>query len=297
MNVNIEEQLLKEIHEITIGNEHKKMKNKKILVLSGGGIKGIAHLGGLYALYQHNYLQYIKTIAGTSIGALIGTLLIIDYTPQEMYEFILGLDFSKMASLNIMRLLEKGGLDDGNKIIIIIKKLFKNKNISTDITLKELYNKTEKELIIVTTCINTKKIHYLSYKTTPNLSVIKALRMSISVPIYFTPVNWNDHLYIDGGCMDNYPIRLFDDILDDVIGIFLSDNREQIEKIDNFENILIHIFYAMIEGNDFHILKGYENHTIKINLSNVSLMDLTIDKNKKIELFNIGYNEVMKYIN
>lgn len=282
-------------------NENNIIQNdnntkKTILVLSGGGIKGISHIGALQGLEEKKYLSDINTIAGTSVGALIGTLLVVGYTPKDIYDFIMMFDISKMGDLKIENFLNKFGFDDGEKIVIIIKKMFINKGYSENITFKELYDKTNKKLIMTATCINNKKIYYYSTDTYPEMNVIKALRMSISIPIYFTPVEYDNQMYVDGGCIDNYPIELFTDKLDQVIGIYVNDTKECIEKINNLEDTLLNTFKSMMEGISLRLLKGYEKYSIIINLSNISFMNLKLNKQQKQELYNIGYSSSINFI-
>ena len=59
------------------------------LILSGGGIKGISLIGAIEYLYEKNYMNNINTILGTSIGSIIGYLIIIGYTPEELYNIII----------------------------------------------------------------------------------------------------------------------------------------------------------------------------------------------------------------
>lgn len=175
--------------------------------------------------------------------------------------------------------------------------MFINKGFSEDITFKELYEKIKKKLIMTVTCINDKKAYYYSVDTFPDMKVIKAVRMSISIPIIFTPVEHDSHLYVDGGCIDNYPMQLFQDNLDEVIGIYLSDIKEYTKDINNLEDTLINTFISLLEGVSCNSLKGYEKYSIKINLSRISIMDLSLNKQKKQELYDIGYNSFLnKYI-
>lgn len=295
---NMEQKFKKEALDI-INNYNKvdlcgDIKKKTKLVLSGGGIKGIAHVGALQALYDYGCLENINTIAGTSIGALIGTLLIIGYTPKDLYDFIMIFDMTKMGGLKAENFLDKFGLDDGAKILTVIKTMFKNKGFSEDITFKELYDKVKKKLIMTVTCINDKKAYYYSVDTYPNMTVLKALRMSISIPIYFTPIEHEGHTYVDGGCIDNYPMQLFMDNLEEVIGIYISDVKDYVEKIENLEDTLIHTILSMIEGISCNSLKGFEKYSIKINLSKISLMDFNLNKQKKQEIFDIGYDAFLK---
>lgn len=294
-SINLEQQIKNEVLDIINKTNNKTLindiiKKKTKLVLSGGGIKGIAHIGALQALYDYKCLDNIDTIAGSSIGALIGTLLIIGYTPKDLYDFVMIFDMSKMGSLRTDNFLNKYGLDDGSKILTVIKTMFKNKGYLENITFKELYEQTKKKIIMTTACINDKKAYYYSVDTFPDMNVLKALRMSISIPIYFTPVEHEGHIYIDGGCIDNYPMQLFIKNLDQVIGIYISDVKDYVDKIKNFEDIFIHTVLSLIEGISFNSLKGFEDYSIKINLSQIDLMDLNLNKQKKQEIFNIGYN-------
>ncbi|ARF09348.1 patatin-like phospholipase [Catovirus CTV1] len=302
MNVeNLEEKIKREaisiINNITNVDLCSELKKKTKLVLSGGGIKGIAHVGALQALHDYGCLDNIDTVAGTSVGALIGTLFIIGYTPKDLYDFIMIFDMSKMGGLKAENFLEKFGLDDGRKILTVIKTMFKNKGFSEDVTFKELYDKVKKKIIMTVTCINDKKAYYYSVDTFPQVKVLKALRMSISIPVYFTPIEHNGHLYVDGGCIDNYPMQLFSNNLDETIGFYLTDIKDYVEKIENIEDTLIHTFLSMIEGISCNSLKGFEKYSIKINLSGISLMDLNLNKQKKQEIFDTGYNSfIKKYI-
>lgn len=293
----LEDKIKKEAMYI-INNNNKidlriDFKRKTKIVLSGGGVKGIAHIGALQALYDYGCLDNIDTIAGTSIGALIGTLITIGYSPKDIYDFIMMFDMSKIGGYKLENFLEKFGLDDGTKITIIIINMFKNKGLSEDITFKELYEKVKKKLIVTVTCINDKKAYYYSVDTFPDMKVIKAVRMSISIPIYFTPVEHKGHLFIDGGCIDNFPMQLFEDNLDQVIGIYLSDIKEYTKEINNLEDTLINTFICMLEGVSCNSLKGYEEYSIKINLSRINIMDLTLEKQQKQELYDIGYNSFL----
>ena len=295
--ISLEEKIREEVNQIINNNDktdlREDLKKKTKLVLSGGRVKGIAHIGALQAVYDYGYLDNINTIAGTSIGALIGTLLIIGYTPKDIYDFIMMFDMSKIGEYKLENFLEKYGFDDGTKIMIIIKNMFKNKGFSEDITFKELYDKIKKKLIMTVTCINDKKAYYYSVDTFPNMKVIKAIRMTISVPIYFTPVEHEGHLYVDGGCIDNYPMELFSDNINEVIGIYLSDVKDYTKNISNLEDTLINTLMSMLEGISANSLKGYEKYSIKINLSRISILDLSLNKQKKQQLQEIGYNSFL----
>jgi hypothetical protein len=273
------------------------------LVLSGGGIKGIVHLGALAALDELNILSGITMLAGSSVGALILVLTVIGYKPKELYSFISLLDVKNLTEINFMNLFNLYGLDDGSRFELVLNKLFINKNLSPGITFKELYEKTNKTIYISAVCLNDKKTYYFSHINNPNMSVLLAVRMSIAIPIFFVPVSYQNKLYIDGACMDNYPIHLFDKLigpdkptLSDIIGIYLKDIQTVTDTIDNIESLFIHTINCLFEGVANSCIRNYDSHTNIIMIENISSVDFNLSQESKLILYNLGYNQLrLKY--
>ena len=170
----------------------------------------------------------------------------------------------------------------------IIGKLVKGKNISIHITFKQLYEKTNKNLIVTGVCLNDISLHYFSNDNCPDMQVLTAIRISMSVPILFKPVHYDNKVWIDGGCLSNFPIELFDECLESVLGIYLGSNDNEI--IENFNNIQDY-FSQMTKcffKNVFRInMKKYEKYIIYFN---VEKTDWSVNKNNKEKLYNYGYN-------
>lgn len=270
----------------------KNVKRTK-LVLSGGGVKLMAFIGALTALNDMGILEHITTIAATSAGAIIAFLLSIGYTIDELFDVITLLDFKKLKLLEFHRLLTEFGLDDGKRMEFLVHSLMAAKNIDINISFRKLYEMTGKTLIMTATCVNDKKIHYFSHKTAPDMSILTALRMTISVPIFFTPVLYKGKYYIDGGCIDNFPIHLFDDNLDDVIGIYLDTDRNDATNITNIEEYLCHTIFSFLEGHKIGSLLGVEKYIIQISFKNIGFIDFNIDKTTKQLIYDKSYDTVM----
>lgn len=276
----------------SISNGSLNMVKTK-LVLSGGGIKGIAHLGALCALHELDILKNITVYAGTSVGALIIVLIVIGYIPNEIYDVIRLLNIENMKDLNISNLLSLYGLDDGKRMEIVIVKLLNYKQINENITFLQLFEKTNKTIYITVSCINDKKAYYFSHLTKPNMKILDAIKMSIAIPIFFIPINYENKLYIDGACIDNYPIHIFDD-LENVIGIYIKDVSNTIDNIGNIEDVLIHTIQCLLEGVTQNAIRNYEKYSCILHISNISSIQLNIDKETKQKLFDIGYNTCME---
>jgi len=173
--------------------------DKDTLILSGGGIHGISHLGAIHFLNEKNILDNITTYCGTSIGALLITMIVIGFTPIELFDFMVNLNLGALKNFSFMSLVYKFGLDDGSRIEYVIKTLFKVKGIDENITFKQLFDKNNKKLIITAVCNNKFCVEYFSYETFPDMPIILAIRMSISVPGIFIPITYKDSIYTDGG--------------------------------------------------------------------------------------------------
>lgn len=281
-----------DVLHVTKFNKNVKKTN---LVLSGGGIKGISHLGVLYALEQLDLLKNITTYAASSVGAMIAFFLYIGYDVTELYKIIEMLDFSKIKEVVFSNLFTQYGLDDGKRMELVFKKLCVAKKVNPKITFIQMFNILKKTLIITATCVNDKKVHYFSHETTPNMPILIAVRMSMSIPIYYTPVQYKNNIYVDGGCIDNFPIHLFKDNLDETIGIYVSNDRNVADNINNIEDYFYHTIQCLMEGHSINSIKGYENVSIKVTLKDFSSVDFSLDKIAKKKLFDKGYETAMSY--
>lgn len=272
------------------------MNEKEILVLSGGSLKGIAHIGVLKALEEKNILKNIKTFAGTSIGGIISVLYVIGYSPQELNEIVNSLNFNLMRDVNIDTLFEKYGVDNGKKMNIVLEELFKAKNINPNITFLELYEKTKIEIIVTSVCVNDKKIIYISHKTFPEMKVIIGMRMTSCVPFWFIPIKYDNKLYIDGAIMNNYPISIFKKDKKKLLGVYLNEIRNSTDEVNNMEEYLFGTMECIFEGINNILIEDYNKQTINLILPKQNIFNLNIDIKDKQNIFNFGYEETIKFI-
>jgi NTE family protein len=271
---------------------------KTIIVMSGGGIRGIAHVGALNALYKLDMLTKIRTVAGTSIGAFIGFMYVIGYTPKEIYEFVTMFNFNKIKSFNASNFLGSYGLDDGKKVEVLVRKLATSKNIPDNITFIDLFKLTGYEFIVTGTCLNDKSVHYFSYKTHPRMSVILAVRISMAFPLYYQPITYNNNTYVDGGCIDNYPIRLFTSEIEQVIGLYLAETFPHVKSITNTENFIFNLIQCFLSSRDVGGVVGFEKYSVIIPISSdVNILDFNLGDTLKLDLYSNGYNSAMKQFN
>lgn len=280
----------KHINELLNNN---KNENKDTIVLSSGSIRGIAHLGALHYLFKVNILSMdnIKNISGSSAGSMVGLMLIIGYKPFELFKIMKLIDIKKTQSNgNFQNILTKLGLNDGNKIMTVIKELMIAKNYDVNVTFKQLYMLSGIHFFINGVNVNDKELIYFSHITYPNMRVIDAIRISSSIPLLFTPVTKNGKLFVDGGCIDNYPISPFNDSLNNVIGLYIISKINKINKIRCIEEYLIHVVQCLCKSYDDNVLRGYKNNTIIIDCGDYNDTPTGI-----INLFDKGYSSAKSF--
>ena len=267
--------------------------DKTKLVLSGGGVKGLCTLGLLHKMSELKMLDNIDTFCGTSVGGLISFLLLIGYTPKEMFEILNEIDFSLLFQYNIDDLFNDihVGLLSQEPIIYVIGTLMKKRNCSIKITFKELFKKYNKKLIVTGVCINDSTLCYFNDESHPDMKVLDALKITMSIPLVFKPVKYKNAFYIDGGAGSNYPIDFFkEEDLENVIGILVKGSYEYIEKFNDhaeyFLQLMNCVFKKVFDINE----KLYEKYTYYIETKNISFTEWNIDSEKKTELFEFGYN-------
>lgn len=232
------------------------------LCFGGGGIKGISYLGSLEYLVTEEYLDMdkINTFVGTSSGSIFSFFLNLGFNTKELIDFVRKFDFNKFSlDINCDIFLSKFGIDSGTKILTAVQTFLKEKLDVDDINFIDLYNSTNKELKIVTTNYSLGTNEIFSYKTTPKVSVLLAIRMSISVPIVFTPVEFKGNYYVDGGLTCNFGMKYCN--RDTTLGFAVTN----LEKKNNLSSLPEYIFNLCSIVMNFNTI-GYVEHLESINL-------------------------------
>ena len=190
----------------------------KNLALKGGGVKGIAYAGALKVLEKAGIYNGIEKVSGTSAGAIVAGMIAVGYSGEEIEELMHGLDFRKFkGGWNPLRILTKYGLYNGDYILNFIHDFLNKspKGLKHNATFKDLKNAGCRDLIVFASDLNVHTIAEFSDHKTPNCIVAEAIRASMSIPLFFKAWKFsngipNDHLYVDGGLVYNYPLSFFD---------------------------------------------------------------------------------------
>lgn len=202
----------------------------KYLAISGGGVKGLSMLGSLRMLEGLGLLDEVEEYIGSSIGGVLVTMLSMGFTSKEMCEIAFALNPGNFVDLNIVEIFNNLGLDDGSRIVKLFRSMLKMKGgngngngngsgsgsgSGADITFLEHYEKTGKLVTLTGSCLNDKKLYYFNVRESPKMKIIDALRITLSFPIFFTPVVYNGKLFVDGAFLAPNPAIYYRDVLDE----------------------------------------------------------------------------------
>ena len=266
------------------------------LILSGGGVKGLLHLGGLKALEEHNLLENIENYAGTSIGSIVVFFLNLGLNYTDLMLVFLKIDFNKFYDVgDIFEFFENYGLFSllpSERCLKLISNMKLGKN---NLTFIELYKLTKKTLNIIAINVNTATETVFNYINTPTVPVIDAIIASCSIPFLLPPKKINGHYYIDAFIVNNYACNVFCDDMENTIGINLIGilDKDCINtEINSFQDFLLNLFISLQPINK-HIIKPKLNIVLKSSCSPINT-DLT--KDEKIELFKNAYIETLEII-
>lgn len=287
------------------------LQNKKILILNGGGMKGICFIGALQSLSERTELKNFDVFCGSSIGSVILFLTIIGYSQIDLFQFVKLFDFSKFQNFNIDNLFINYGLNNGNLIDEIIKQFLIKKNLPINLTFEDLYSQTHKLFILTGTNITTRQCEYMSHLTTPKMKLVDAIRISTSIPFVFTPIYYNNNLYIDGSCTDDLPIKclykepfisyIIDNLFVDTLNIskyilclYLDNEATQINNLFQYSMTILYSLLTIDTIKQFVNDKKYD--IIVIQTKNLNAFDFNINQNIKNKLYLHGYNSIKNKI-
>ncbi|MRG97087.1 patatin-like phospholipase family protein [Polyangium spumosum] len=200
------------------------------LVFEGGGMKGIAYAGAITELERRGLLGGVTQVAGASAGAITAAFLAVGVDAAELERILRETDFSQFMDgkgwvfRDASRLFDAYGVNPGktaeewlrSTIAHLTERL--TGRARPDLTFAELaalveaYPGRARHLHVVATNLSRRMTEVFSAASRPDVPIYKAVRMSMSIPLFFEAYPFEGDLYVDGGVSWNYPIDLFDGV-------------------------------------------------------------------------------------
>lgn len=247
--------------------------SKKIgLVLSGGGVRGAAHIGVMQVLEEEGI--HITHISGASAGSIVGSLYAAGHPPKDILSFFKASEIFKIRNYALF----KPGIIDTGKLMKLFEKYFE----------EDSFEKLEKKLFIVATDLEKGKSKVFDSGT-----LIKTILASAAFPMVFSPVTIDDVLFADGGIMNNFPIEPLEGTCDKIIGVYVNPvNPTNKESIDSAIAVLERSYHLSINASS---VSKFERFDVLVCPEALSKFD-TFDVKQIEKIYEIGYEAARKKI-
>ncbi len=291
----------------------------KNLVFQGGGVLGVTYAGAVRVLDENDILPSIERVAGTSAGAMASMLLSLRYDVDHLEKILLETDFRQFTteakpldfrdrygwySVRPLRDWLRGLIQDAGLHL-------RGKKLSGDESFADFAKLGCRDIKVFATDLNTRSIAEFHRERTPDVRVVDAVCASLSIPAFFQSFqfpdgNPNDHIYVDGGALLNYPIMAFDPrrgkVNQETLG-FALDEKDEFGTVSDlgfgtFRNWAEHL-YETVKRVQFNLLNMHEEHkerTVFLDVGTVSPVDFEITHERKLELIENGKRATRDYL-
>ncbi|MGB3587230.1 MAG: patatin-like phospholipase family protein [Tunicatimonas sp.] len=244
--------------------EAEPRRQKLGLVLSGGGARGIAHLGILKVLDEIGIR--IDAIAGSSSGAIAGAMYASGYSPDDILQIINETNFFKL----IRPAISKTGLLKMDSAEWLYQKYFTENS----------FEGLQIPLTINATDLYKGKAVYFTKG-----ALIRPLMASTCIPVMFEPTLVNGRLYVDGGLLNNFPAEALIGTCDKIIGLHCNPIDDSF-RVMNLKTMLERTFLLTINANSYSRRKYCDFFIEPPALKTYQIFEL----GKADEIFQIGYD-------
>ena len=243
-----------------------KMAKQIGLVLSGGGVRAIAHIGLIKALLENNIVP--TQVSGTSAGAMVSAFYAAGLSTEDMLSFFKQTPLLKLSLYAV----NKPGIMDSDKYASFFNEFFP----------KNTFESLKYPLTITATNLITGKLDYFNKG-----ELIKPIIASSALPPVFSPIEINGSFYSDGGILNNFPIEPLLNC-DKIIGSFLNpvtiiDKSE----IDSSFKLLYRVYHIGLDAPNTKKFKKCNYVFFPSEIDKIGVLD-----SKSIEnAYNLGYEQ------
>lgn len=239
---------------------------KKIgIALSGGGARGLGHIGVLKALEEHGIKPNV--IAGTSAGAVCGALYAAGYSIDTMIKISKKTSFFSLKNL----LIGKSGLLNMKAFETLIEEHIPGNS----------FEDLKKPLYVAATDIVKAQTVYFSSGT---LSM--AIMASACIPMVYEPIKYQDTYFLDGGILNNFPVEIIEDKCDVLIGSYMNSMSLKLKDL-HMKDMIDRSFHLALSGYLDEKIKKCDLYVAPEDMSRFSMFDM--DKADEIIDFSYKY--------
>ena len=281
------------------------MKNaayKYTCIFGGGAIRGVAYVGALKALDELGV--EIQTLAGSSVGSIIASLLAVGYTTDDIYEIIIGVNFDVFIDIHFgfgKTFAHSKGEGFLEWLREVIEKKFYGENYKKGENPSVKFKDLDKDLVIITTDLTNFKCKEFSKQETPDFEVATAVRISSSMPGLMSPIRYEDLELFDVDLQKSWPLLKLSENLypknERVLEFRLEGDYDRNGK--NAIDFINTVYSCVTSIATKSVVEEYGHKDsfdyVTINTGDIVIVDFNLSKNKREELIYAGYKQTLEY--
>jgi len=269
-------------------------------IFGGGAIRGFAYIGALRALEEIGVT--IKTLAGSSVGAIFAGLLAVGYTTQEIEEILLKINYDLFRDIQIGKTF---GISKGEVFLEWLKELLEQKfygeNYQKGKNPPIKFSDIEKNLVIITTNLANFECKEFSNFKTPDVEIAYAIRISAGMPGLMQPIKAGNAILVDGDLQKSWPLWLLAPDLckqKERILEFRLEGDYDVEKNGHID--FVNTVYSCVTSiaTKFIVEKYAKKDKFDyliLNTGSTIIVNFNLNEEKRKELIQIGYDQTKEY--
>jgi NTE family protein len=264
--------------------------NQIVPIFSGGGTKLSAHIGILDAI--HTLGIDFQHIVGVSGGSIVAALHSSGMPLEQIKQLAMDTSFKKFRGFSLLTLIFHGGLSSGDAFERWIDAQLQGK----------LFKDIDKDLHILATDVNGGGPIVFNKQNSPDLKISKAVRFSMSIPLFFSFQSYKDYILVDGAILSED--ALFRDWAGDNTRVICFRLKSDHITCQNFKKswlplwqyVMMLIRTIMTALSREYVHDDYWKNTIVVNTGTLSPVDFNISMEQKEKLYRIGYQTALEFI-
>lgn len=278
----------------------------RYLAFAGAGVRNPGYVGAVQALGDAGALERIEGVAGTSSGSIIATLLAVGYTPAELRQAMLDLDFGKITDggffSGAVNLLTGFGWHPGIYFRKKMEETIAAKTGNGRMTFRDLQRGSYRKLHIVGANLSTHRARVFPDARSWDLPLAEAVRISMSIPLFFKSMRVDGDVYVDGGVILNFPIGVFDTPGGDsreTLGVYMGarpeTHRQPVHTLHDFAGALFASLVAT-QDEDLRLSPVDSARSIRVDDLGIHPAYFQIKEEEKLALMEQGVQATQRYL-
>lgn len=252
----------------------------RYLILGPASMGIFAQVGALKRI--ESTLGNVEAISGSSAGAIIGLMLSVGMSIDEITEVAIDLDMQNFVNVSLGTFFRKYGFVDTDAIRAQFVEI-----CGCDPTFAEL----DKKFYVSAFCLNDGRTEYFSKDSHPDIHVIDAVIASMSIPVVFSRKILNGRTYVDGATVELVPMAPFyDKRVEDITAVCIKMERAYTEAIDNPRQYFECLVRASLANRVSTVPR--DCRLVEIDVGEANIFDFNMKYEDKIRLYNIGYESL-----